>query len=147
MELDEIKSYLAAGQSHSIRIDVSLSGAFPGFVRTITIHEGNKVNIEFEAHGMDEGGAYYWAEYPTLEAAIASLEGYLGKPHAHWENYSRSGFYPVKPDGLDMAESHDLLAKAISVNSPSLPTAEFQLKSDYWIRFKSDPHKRPDPPK
>jgi hypothetical protein len=93
---EEIEKYMKAGRSHSICIDRSLSIDFPGFVRAITIREGKGVSVEHEVHGMDEGGAYYWANFPTLEDAIPVLESFLGRPMESWENFLRSGKYPER---------------------------------------------------
>jgi hypothetical protein len=132
---EEIEKYLKAGRSHSICIDRALSIDFPGFVRTVTIREGIRVSVEYEVHGMDEGGAYYWANFPTLEDAIPVLESFLGKPMESWENFTRTGKYPDKPEGIDASKGHEKLKLAIAGGDATLPPPVFDLTSSYWKTF------------
>ena len=43
----------------SLCLDVGLAEEFPGYVRSVYLREGNRVVVEFEPYGFDEGGAYF----------------------------------------------------------------------------------------
>ena len=100
MTREEIERHLNAGRARSVRVDVSNTPEYPGFVRTITIYVGNVVTVEFNSHGYDEGGAVFKATFGSLDEAIGAVEQYLGRPLADWVNFSRlQRFYPSTPMG------------------------------------------------
>lgn len=138
MTRDEIERYLNTGRSRSVCVDRSLVPEYPGYVRTVTIHEGNRISVEFDTHGADEGGPLFEAAFAALDAAIASLEAYLHAGMSEWINYSASGAYPdetaLSPE--DAERGHQKLIAAISARSVALPSGDFQLKDDgFWTQY------------
>lgn len=84
-----------------------------------------------EVEGLEEGGAYFWASYPSLEGAVRALEVFLSKPLDEWT-----------PPHLDPVErsaaspDHGALADAIRSRAISFPPgAEYQLQDSYWSQF------------
>jgi hypothetical protein len=137
MDMEEIRNYLNAARSHSVCVERSLPPEFPGFVRTVTIREGYRVSIEYEAYGMDEGGAYFWGRFADLDEAVSYLEGFLGKPLSAWENFSKSGRYPDRDPNADPDEGAARLSQALATNAPCLPSRLFELKGSYWVKFRN----------
>src|SRR5262249_49578016 len=113
MTRDEVFRYVSVGRSKSVHVDIRLMDEYPGYVRSVIFHDGNRVSVEFELYGFDEGGAYFWAEYPSLDAAIDSVEEFLGVLIEGWQNHNKTGNYPDKPPDLDFSDGHDKLKEAI----------------------------------
>jgi hypothetical protein len=108
-------------------VDVSLVSDYPGFVRTVVLCAGCRVQVEFEPYGLDEGGAIFEGSFGSLDEAISALEEYLGEPLWAWHNYSDSGEYPPSPQGADLAEGARRLAEAIRGGQVALPRGRFEL--------------------
>ena len=135
MTREEIERHLNAGRARSVRVDVSNTPEYPGFVRTITIYDGNVVTVEFNAHGYDEGGAVFKATFGSLDEAIGAVEHYLGRPLADWVNFSRGGEYPEPMPYQDLDEGQKRLVEAIATNRVRLPPGEFTLNDDgFWSK-------------
>jgi hypothetical protein len=115
-------------------VDVSNAPEFPGYVRTVTLHDGNEVVVELNTHGYDEGGPTFTASFASLDDAIESLEDYFGKPLEHWGNFSRTGEYPEPLPDQDLDEGHKRLEAAIASNRVPLPRGPFRLKEGYWSK-------------
>jgi hypothetical protein len=126
---DDIEKRLLVGRSHRFRcVDARVVPEFPGYVRTITIFKDNKVIIELNPYGMDEGGPSFSASFTSLDVALASLEAFLGKSPDDW-----NGTYPDPPDATSPEEGHQLLRTAISSKTLPLPGGPFALREDgYW---------------
>jgi len=141
MNLEEIKSYLLVGLIKSVCIDKRLSPEFPGYVRSIYIHEENRVVIKFEKYGDDDAGAYYWGKFSSLESAIETLEDYLNASLQEWTNYTKTDGYPELPPDLDTSKGHEYLIAAISLREVPLPEkGDFRLKSSYYRQFEGLPY-------
>ena len=141
MNLQEIKSYLLVGLIKSVCIDKRLSPEFPGYVRSIYIHEENRVVIKFEKYGDDDAGAYYWGKFCSLESAVEALEEYLNTSIEEWVNYTKTDDYPELPPGIDTAKGHEYLITAISSREVPLPEkGDFSLKSSYYRQFEKLPY-------
>ncbi|HEX4457516.1 MAG TPA: hypothetical protein VIA18_06080 [Polyangia bacterium] len=138
MTRDEIERYLNTGRARSVCVDRSLSAEYPGYVRTVTISAGDRVSIELNSYGEDEGGPTFEASFTSLEAAIAALEAYLRSPLTDWVNYSSRGSYP-EPASLTPASieaGHQKLIEAIRSGSMLLPDGNFRLADDgFWSRY------------
>ncbi len=135
MTPEEIERHLNAGRARSVRVDVSNASEYPGFVRTITIYNGNCVTVEFNAHGYEEGGAVFTATFGSLDEVIRALEQYLGRPVAEWVNFSRGGEYPEPAPYQDLDEGQKRLVDAIATNRVRLPAGEFTLRDDgFWSK-------------
>lgn len=133
MTRDEIERHLNVGSTRTVRVDISPTAEYPGFVRTVTIYKGNRVSVEFNAHGYDEGGPVFNYTYDTLDDAIRALEAYLGKPLGEWVNFSRGGDYPPAPSSDEAADGEKRLADAIAHGRVYLPAGDFEIKDDgYW---------------
>ncbi|QDU27861.1 hypothetical protein ETAA8_29520 [Anatilimnocola aggregata] len=115
-----------------MRVDVRPVDGAPGYVRTTTISEGNRVIIEFDVWGMDEGGLYYRAEFATLQEAVECVEEYIGRPLLEWEHAD----YPPRPPEAGTEESHRWFRDLLVQGGPTLPPrGDFQTSSDYWLQF------------
>jgi hypothetical protein len=131
MDRQEIESALATGAGRQVCILLDRPGEVPGYVRAISIHSRNRVQIAFEVEGLDEGGAYFWATYKSLDLAIAALEEFLQLPVSEWR---RPSLDPRADDRA--APDHAALAAAIRTGSLRFPAdAEFKLESPYWEQF------------
>lgn len=91
------------------------------------------MSIEYEVHGMDEGGVYYEGVYLSLDAGLDAIEKFVGRPVEEWENMD----YPEWPDGVILERGHAALKEAIRTGSVPLPSAaKFVLtNSSYWKQF------------
>lgn len=56
MTKEEIQTYVDLGSGHTVCVDIGLAREFPGYVRKVCIHPQNRVSIEFDVYGHDEGG-------------------------------------------------------------------------------------------
>ncbi len=129
MRRAELARALARG---SVIIDRVTVVGCPGHVRTVTLHPDHRVNIEFEVWGVDEGGLYFWARFPDREAAVAHLQGYLGRALGDW----RPGecLYPPRPT-VDSDEAHRLFTQALREQRVPLPDPTlFGLSNGDWWR-------------
>src|SRR5262245_42463818 len=84
MKREEIVSALAVGARKSVCVMLDRPAEIQGYVLAVSLHAGNRVQVAFEVEGLDEGGAYFWGSYPTLDSALTSLEQFLGKPLEDW---------------------------------------------------------------
>jgi hypothetical protein len=133
MTRDEIYRYICVGSSKSVCVDIRLIPEYPGFVRSIIFREGNRVSVEFETYGSDEGGAYFNAEYRSLDAAIDAVEEFLGSPIESWQNYNKTGNYPEPPYDLNASDDGEKLREAIRNDNVPLPKgSRFSIPSGYW---------------
>lgn len=137
MNIEAMKRRMATTKTKRCVIDTSEDAAFPGFIRTIYIQRESVVFIEYEQCGHDEGGAYFFAAYPSLNDAVSALEMFLGTPHDAW---------PDSPPDSDhsrteqSSEGHERLAAAIAAENIPLPHgAKWELIEGYWSRFKKAP--------
>jgi hypothetical protein len=115
---------------------------FQGYVRTISLHTGNRVQVAFDIEGHDEGGAYFWGTYPDLEHAIGALETFLCKPLSAW------ALPHLETAGARTRPDPDALANGIRAGSIPLPSGtEFVLQDPYWSQFlpRSLPGETPSP--
>jgi hypothetical protein len=132
MTRDEIDRYICVGSSNSVCVDRRLIPEYPGFVRSIIFRDGNRVSVEFEQYGFDEAGAYFNAEYPSLDAAIDAVEEFLGSPIESWQNYNKTGDYPEEPYDLNASDGHAKLVEAIGNDKAPLPRgSRFSLQGSY----------------
>jgi hypothetical protein len=133
MTRDEIYGYICVGSSKSVCVDKRLIPEYPGFVRSISFRDGDRVSVEFEQYGYDEAGAYFNARYPSLDAAIDAVEEYLGSPIESWQNYNKTGDYPEEPYHLNVSDGHAKLKEAIRNDNVPLPKgSRFSLPEGYW---------------
>jgi hypothetical protein len=133
MTRDEVYRYICVGSSKSVCVDIRLIPEYPGFVRSISLNDGNRVLVDFETYGSDEGGAYFSAEYPSLDAAIDAVEEFLGSPIESWQNYNKTGDYPEAPDDLNASDDGEKLKEAIRNDNVPLPKgSRFYLPEGYW---------------
>jgi hypothetical protein len=103
---------------------------YPGFARSISIRDGNRVSVEFEQYGFDEAGAYFNAKYTSLDAAIEAVEEFLGSPIESWQNYNKTGNYPEDPYQLDASDGYAKLVEAIRNDNVPLPRgSRFSLQN------------------
>lgn len=84
MTPDDLSQLLSVGSRHSYVADIRNLTEAVGFVRTTTLHEGNRACVAFESWGMDEGGLYFWATFPTKDAMVACIESFLNLRMPQW---------------------------------------------------------------
>lgn len=137
MTLDELRQVLALTPNHSILLDIRLSSEFPGYVRSVELCEDLRICVSFEVYGLDEGGAYYWGTYFSLESAVRDLEVYLETSLVEWSGESADS-YPPQPQSLneELKIGHASLKDAISERRVALPKqGAFELRSSYWLQY------------
>ncbi len=129
MRRDEITSAITVGAWKEVYVLLDRPSEIPGYVRSISLHAGNRVQVAFEVEGLDEGGAYFWGVYPTHDDAISALEQFLGKPVEDW------AVPYLEPSG-QVAPDHHALEDAIRKRGIRFPVgAEFKLQDSYWSQF------------
>jgi hypothetical protein len=100
MTREEIEKHLQIGVARQVCVDIRLEPHLPGYVRCVRIHKHARVSLEFEPHGLDEGGLNFIADLHTLEQAIVFLETFLGTPLSSWQNFTTTGAYPERPPSV-----------------------------------------------
>jgi hypothetical protein len=131
MDRQEIASALATGAGRQVCVLLDRPSLVPGYVRSISIHSKNRIQVAFEVEGFDEGGAYFRATYESLDLAIAALEELLQMPVSEWR---RPSLDPPADDRA--APDHAALSAAIKTGSLRFPAgATFKLESSYWEQF------------
>ena len=138
MDKAEIERYLFAGVRHSVVVDARELPAVPGVIRTLTIHRGNRVTLEFDSTpnyltGDSEGwGPKYVARYLSLDVIIGDLEEFLGHSIAAWKNRSADPLTPSHTDGPGTAAG-PFLEDLVRRNAVELPRrATYALANIYW---------------
>jgi hypothetical protein len=121
MTKNEIERHLVAGSTKSVKVDVSLVDEYPGFVRTVTIADGNEVRVDFEQYGYDEAGAYFKARFESLDDAIQAVERYLNKQLSDWTNFTKTGEYPEAAGEMNTKLGDERLRSAIASGTLQLP--------------------------
>jgi hypothetical protein len=130
MTRDEVYRYICVGSSKSVCVDIRLMPEYPGFVRSISFRDGNRVSVEFEQYGFDEAGAHFNAKYTSLDAAIEAVEEFLGSPIESWQNYNKTGNYPEEPSHLNASDGYAKLIEAIRNDNVPVPKgSRFSLQN------------------
>jgi len=134
MNISEIEAYISVGSTNSVCVSKHLLDEYPGLVRSVSIAAGNRVLVEFDTYGYDEGGLLVEFIYGSLSEAIYSIGLYLGAGIEHWENFNRSGNYPSPPGDVDFLSSEALFERNLSMCAVELPTGwlEKRIPSTYW---------------
>jgi len=133
MTVDEIKQYISISRGKAACVDISLLPEFPGMIREIFFWDGHRVRINFESYGYHEGGAYFTGDFKSLEAAVAAIEEYLGQECSQWENFTRTGRYPERPDWDDFESGGIKLKQAILSCTLRLPSeGNFHIFQESW---------------
>lgn len=121
-----------------ICVDRSLVPELAGLVRHVSIRKPAIVQVEFLWGNSDEGGPTYVARAADLDEAITSIERYLGRDAADWENMSASGFYP-EVDHRPAADVH-VVVEAMRAGILRVPDdLVFELKEAYWRSLRDAP--------
>lgn len=138
MDKAEIERYLFAGRGHSVVVDAREVTAAPGVIRTLTVHRGNRVTLEFDSTpnyitGDIEGwGPKYVARYLSLNAIIDDLEEFLGHSVAAWTNRTAEPLTPSYTDAPDTA-AQQYLEDLVRRHAVELPRrATYALANIYW---------------
>lgn len=117
-------------QSRRLCADLRLSADYPGMVRGLYFASECFVIVEFEQYGWEEGGAYFYGQYPDYANAVRSIEHYLGKSLTDLSN--ADGAYPDHPGIVHINVGAGMLADAIATNTVSLPDgARFELRGSW----------------
>ena len=139
MNPNDIRERLELGTVNCFYAAIDNSPEFPGLVRSVFLAKGSRVVVEYEQHGLDEGGAYFHGEYPSVEDAMAAVEAFVGRPASEWEDMEAVGYYPPVPEG-DAKSGWDALESAIRSGSvPVPPGADYKLKGSYWTQYLACP--------
>lgn len=124
----------------NLPVDVSLSAELPGYVRTLALRRGDRLAVEFDKYGHDEGGLYFVGEFPSFAAAVSALESFLRRPASAWKSCDRD--YPSPPPTqLSGRDSHDVVVAALREGRICLPAGGvFRLGSAYWAQYWASGH-------
>ena len=133
MNLQDIRARLAVSRNQSLLADLSPVDRYPGFVRSTHLRAPHRVIIEYEPFNEDAGGAYFHADYASLQAAIDAITAFTGMPPGDW-GIAKDFDHP--PAVAEIQAGHDRLAADISAGCVDLPEgADFELRGSYWKRF------------
>jgi hypothetical protein len=139
MTKEELERGLSVGRAHSVVVDVREVQEAPGNVRTVTVHRGNRVTIEYDKtrayiEGNYEGGGLkYVAQYVDLDDVVTDLEEYLGAKIPQWINYTESRFLPGVADDPDPVKSLGYFEDLVRQESVALPRrAKYEIAGVYW---------------
>ncbi len=119
MRRSELERLLAVGAGHSFQVEVREVAGCPGFVRTVWLHRGGAVLVEFDRWGRDEGGLYFRGQFASLDQAVAYLEQYLGRRFSDWS--AADARYPARPAELGTPPSHERFLSALREGRIALP--------------------------
>jgi hypothetical protein len=132
---EELVRSLSVGLTHSCCVDIRHVPEAPGYVRTTTLHDGNRVNIEFDVWGMHEGGLYFWAKFETLDQIVSCIEDYLETPISDWRAVGPDD-YPTRPLETGTPESHRRFRELLESGGPAMPACgDFRTQSTHWLQF------------
>jgi hypothetical protein len=131
---EDIARALSVGPSHSYVAEICGLVEAPGYVGTTSLHEGNRACVAFERWGMDEGGLYFWASFPSFDAMVTCIESFLGSPIARWPALAE---YPERPTVPDEAGTAALFIDLLRFGRlPLPPCSGFEARgSSYWLQF------------
>jgi hypothetical protein len=139
MDREQIERYLNGGRGHSVVVDARDVEGAPGNVRTVTIHRGNRVTIEYDkasayvAGDCENGGLKYVAEYPDLDELLADLEAFLGAKVQRWGNFTKSPLAPTVLDDPEPEKSLRYFEDLVRRRGVPLPTrGNYELAGVYW---------------
>jgi hypothetical protein len=133
MTREDLARILTVGASRACIVESSHLVEAPGFVRTTTLHAGNRACVALESWGMDEGGLYFWATFPTLEAMIACIESFLARPLSQWPAHCA---YPERPTPEEEAAAATRFAEMLRLGRLPVPVCGgFAAQgSSYWLQ-------------
>jgi len=133
MDKNEIIQYVEFGRNKSIIVDRSLLKNYHGHVRDTYIIYDFTVAIEFNLYNYDEGGLTFRFKYADYDSLISSLENYLGKKIEHWENFSKTGNYPIidEINDNDIKLAGEKIKDDFANNKLELPKNYSQKKPTY----------------
>lgn len=138
MVIDDVRRLLSIGIRKSVCLAAECSEDYPGYVRSVFVRAGNKVSVEFDVYGMDEGGAYFEAVYNSLEAAVDAVCEYLDTPLSELEDLLSLGRYPSRKQGVEVDRGHSALRNDIQNGRVRLPAGiSFRLTSTHWKQFEN----------
>jgi hypothetical protein len=83
VDINEIQKCLAGRSSKSVCIDRCVLTEYVDTVREIYILKENRVRLEFNCNGDEDGGLSYYLKYNNLDDLVASLEDYLETQPSH----------------------------------------------------------------
>ncbi len=134
MDINEVNRYLNTGSTKSICVDRRLSNKYIGFVRDVIILENCRVNLEFNTYGYDEGGLEVEFTYDNFNELINSLEVFIEKEIADWNNVNRTGYYPNSPGIINVEFYAELIKKDLASKCISIPTgwSDMEVLGPYW---------------
>ncbi len=133
MDIEDLRRILELSRDRKCCLDVRPVDGAPAYVRTVSIHKGPRVNIEFDVWGMDEGGLYYWATFESLAAAVDCVADYIQRPISEWD---ASPDYPEQPSTTEVQQSQAAFKQLLIEGSLEMPRfGLFETKSDYWLQF------------
>lgn len=122
MRRSELERLLAVGAGHSFQVEVREVAGCPGFVRTVWLHRGGGVLVEFDLWGMDEGGLYFRGQLSSVDQAVAYLELYLGRRFCDWS--AADARYPPRPAEVGTPRSLERFLSALREGRILLPDPE-----------------------
>jgi len=139
MNVNEVISYIKTGSTKSVCVDRRLLDRYPGIVRDIVIKGNNRLHLEFNTYGYDEGGLIIELLYEDFDALISALEKYLHSNIIEWDNITKSGFYPKIMDGVDYDLSGRHLKQELRNDLIDIPSGwnKKVVLPDYWADIAS----------
>ena len=134
MTPEDVARALAVGPSHSYVVEIHGLVEAPGYVRTTSLHEGNRACVAFEPWGMDEGGLYFWASFPSVDAMVICIESFLNSPITRWPALAE---YPERPMASAEAAIAGPFIDLLRLGRLPIPhCGGFEARgSSYWLQF------------
>jgi hypothetical protein len=134
MTVEDVSDYFRLSRVR-LCADLRLSSEFSGYTRAVYVARDCVVVVEYEQYNSDEGGAYFYGQYPGDAAMISAIEQYLGKPLDQWQ-LAESRPYPPAPENMNTHAGTDRLLAAIEGGTVPLPPGvAYELRGcGHWQR-------------
>lgn len=120
-------------------VDVREVAGVAGYLRTVTIHRGNRVTIEFQlvteylSGDMEGGGLKYISAYDELPEAVRDLEDFLNAPISAWRNFTRQPLEVLPAEAESAPPENEYFENLVRANGVQLPRAgHYRIAGIYW---------------
>ena len=91
--------------------------------------------VAFNTYGYDEGGLEIELSYINIDTLISNLESFLKKSICKWDNITRSGYYPERPEKVNFDLAVQRMLEDLKLDKIKLPEGWVKMKvlPEYWL--------------
>jgi len=101
--------------------------------------------LEYVSGDFEGGGLKYVAAYDHLEAAVADLEDFLGKPVNEWKNFTANPYEPRVVEAPNPAGNQEFFEDRVRTRDIALPKrGRYDLAGIHWRHIELYGEYRPD---